>query len=84
VTHIRRLRTGKTIAGLVITALVIIGLWYWNVSVSDTALLVECRQYYAQAHTQADTLRIDGVFLDRSGRGPAALTCGALRRAAPK
>ncbi len=75
---------GKLLTALVIAAVALIGIWYWSVRVSDATLVTECRQRYARAQTQADTLRIDGTFPELSGKGQAALNCAALRHAYPK
>ena len=47
-------------------------------------VIAECRQHYAQARNQVDTLRIDGLVPERADRASSAMRCGDLRRAYPE
>ncbi len=82
-TSFPRFSVRKLVAALVLGAVALIGIWCWSVRVTDATLVAECRQHYARARSQADTLRIDETFPERSGKGQAALNCGALRHAYP-
>ena len=73
------------IAGWLSLAAVIGALVWYGTStrVTDAMLITECRQYYARATTHADTVRIDGIVPERTGRASAAVRCGEIRRVYP-
>ena len=59
--------------------------WYFmHPRATDAMMIAECRQHYAQARNQVDTLRIDGLVPERADRASSAMRCGDLRRAYPE
>ncbi len=59
--------------------------WYLtHPRANDAMMIAECRQHYAQARNQVDTLRIDGLVPERADRASSAMRCGDLRRAYPE
>ena len=82
--HLFEIRRQQVLQPVLLAGLALVGLWYWSPRVGDAARVAECRDYYAHAHTSADTVRVDHIVPERAGKEPNALTCGNLRRAYPK
>jgi hypothetical protein len=74
------------IIGWLSLAVIVLGIaWYFmHPRATDAMMIVECRQHYAQARNQVDTLRIDGLVPERAGRASSAMRCGDLRHAYPE
>ena len=74
----------KLLSGAAIIAVGLALVWYWtHPRVLDAAVAAECRQHYARAATHADTVRIDGLVPELTGKSQVRMTCGDLRHAYP-
>ena len=74
------------VIGWLSLAVIILGVaWYFtHPRATDAMMIAECRQHYAQAHNQVDTVRVDGQVPERAGRASSAMRCGELRHAYPE
>ena len=72
---------GRSSLGVIILGVA----WYFmHPRATDAMMIAECRQHYAQARNQVDTLRIDALVPERADRAASAMKCGDLRRAYPE
>jgi len=80
-----RFQVAAGIVGALTVAFILGYLWFRTSTMRwDSPDIAFCRDLYAVAHTQADSMRVDATIRANQGNAQAyALNCGALRSAYP-